>query len=127
MAYIEGGAVLGGYVAVLAGVALRDAARRGYFDAVPPRARAELLDVIADIERAGRAWKVRVQTGNPETVPAEIGPSSALNSEQAAQLLELTPRRVRQLAETLGGRRARGRWVFDRDAVTTEAARRKGA
>jgi hypothetical protein len=128
VAYIDGGAVLGGYVAILAGVGLRDLARRGYFDTVPPQARADLLAAIDDLERAGRAWQNRaLHDGNPETARPETGPSSPLSAEQAAALLDLTPRRVRQLADQLGGRRIRGRWEFDRDNVTAEAARRREA
>lgn len=125
---IESAALLTGYPAVLAGVGLRDLARRGYFDGVAPTARAELLAAIADIERAGRRWQVsREAAGNMETPQPEISPDSAISAERAAILLGVTSRRVRQLAPILGGSKTRGRWMFDRSAVLAEHQRRKAA
>lgn len=126
MAYVQDAAVLSGQIAQLAGVALRDLARKGYFDRVAPHARAELLAAIGDLERAGRARKrPDLPNGSSETPIAEIGRSSPLSADQVAALLGLTARRVRQLAAELGGRLERGRWVFERDAVAAEAARRR--
>lgn len=126
--YVEGAAVVHGYAAVLAGVGLRDLARRGFFDRVEPAARGELLAVISEIERAGGAWQagVELSNGNSETPPAEIPARSAVSAEQAAVLLSVSPRRVRQMAPLIGGVKNGGRWVFERAEVLAEWERRKG-
>lgn len=125
--FIEG-ALVRGYVAVLAGVGLRDLARKGFYDRTEPGARAELLAVIAEIERAGSAWQAGIEAanGNSETSPAEIAPRSAVSAEQAASLLGVSPRRVRQLAPLIGGVKNGGRWRFERGAVLAERERRRG-
>jgi hypothetical protein len=127
--YIEGGALITGYPAVLAAIGLRDLARRGYFDRVEPGARTELLTLITDIERAGQAWRASVEThaGNPETARPEIVAESVMTAEQASTLLGLTARRVRQLAPVIGGHKHHGRWTFDRSAVLAEKQRRTEA
>lgn len=124
--YIEGGAIITGYPAVLVAVGLRDLARRGFYDRVEPGARADLLALIADIERAGQAWRASIETqpGNPETARPEIVAESVMTAEQASTLLGLTARRVRQLAPVIGGHKHRGRWTFDQAAVLAEKERR---
>lgn len=44
---------------------------------------------------------------------------------EAAQVLEVGERQVRNLVTQLQGRRVGGRWVFDRQAVNDEAQRRR--
>lgn len=121
--YITHATVVSGYPALLAGVALRDLARRGYFDRVPPSVRAELLQVIGDLEKAGRAWQ-RQAAGTTETTASEIPASSAVSAGEAAALLGVTARRARQLAPVLGGSKRRGAWTLDRSAVLAERQRR---
>ncbi len=125
--FVDAAAVVSGFPAVLVGVGLRDLARKGFYDGVEPTARAELLALISAIERAGRTWQARADAaaGNPETSRPEIGADSAMTAEQAAGVLNLSARRVRQLAPVLGGSRAGGRWVFDRTAVLAEWERRR--
>ncbi|MFE0316575.1 hypothetical protein [Streptomyces albogriseolus] len=72
------------------------------------------------------------ENGNTETVLGE--PRESLTSEskfgsvEAARVLGLSERRVRQLGEEIGGRQsANGRWQFDAATVYTEAMRRKAA
>lgn len=125
MPYVSG-VLVDGYPAALLGVALRDLARRGYFDRVPADARAELLATIADLEKAGRAWSQRA-AGSSETARPEVVSPSVLSVDQAAALLGVSARRARQLAPSLGGRKTAGRWVFDRDAVAAERQRREGS
>jgi hypothetical protein len=124
--FVKDAAVISGYSARLVGVALRDLARKGYFDAVAPSARTELLDLIAEIEKAGRAWQISLneQAGNAETPQPEIAAQSVMTAEQASTFLGLTARRVRQLAPVIGGHKHRGRWTFDRAAVLAEKERR---
>lgn len=125
--FIKEGAVVSGYSALLVGVALRKLARDGSFDRVEPGARAELLALISEVERAGQAWRTGAlpRDGSVEAPVPEIGPSS-ISAEHAATLLRVSPRRVRQLAPVLGGVKAGGQWAFQRDAVLAEAKRRRG-
>lgn len=69
--------------------------------------------------------------GTAETPPVEVGPPSereiGMFTNEAAALLALSERRVRQLAAGGMGRKAGGRWLLDRGAVAAEAARRRSA
>lgn len=126
--YVEQGVIVGGYSALLASTGLRDLARKGYFDRVRADRRAELLACIDELERAGRAWQQNAAAEaerNNETRPRETITHSPLSARQAADLLRLTPRRVQQLAESIGGAKHKGRWMFDRAAVLAEAQRRR--
>lgn len=127
--FVSDAAVVGGYPALLAAVVLRRYARRGGFDRLHPDDRAELLATIAAIERAGNAWWERAR-GSTEAPRAEIGPFSGeqMIAEEAAVVLGVTTRRVRQLAPVLGGSKAAGgRWVFESAAVLAEVARREAS
>lgn len=126
--YVEGGAVVSGYVALLVGVALRKMARDGNFDRVEPGARGELLKVISEVERAGRAWRAGAlpSYGSADAPRAEIERSSVMSAEEAALEMGVSGRRVRQLAHLLGGLKTGGRWQFDRAAVLAEGQRRRG-
>jgi hypothetical protein len=47
-----------------------------------------------------------------------------ITSEEAAAMLQRSPRQVRRLAADLEGRQIAGRWLFDRDLVAAAAAER---
>ncbi|MEE1834912.1 hypothetical protein [Streptomyces sp. SP17KL33] len=64
---------------------------------------------------------------NPETLPGTSpgDSNSKLGSAEAARILGVSPRRVCQLGERIGGRQLpNGRWEFDAAKVYAEAARR---
>jgi hypothetical protein len=54
-----------------------------------------------------------------------LGQSPEIGTEIAGSLLGLTERQVRRKALDLGGRQVSGRWVFDRQAITTAAQQRQ--
>lgn len=135
-------ALICGGAARVIGLVLRDAARRGVFDAVLPHVRAEVLTAISDLEAAGQEWlsgqrnasaahsaeqRVCVSNARTQTVTGPVGGSSAavqtVTIKEAAMLLGVSQARVRQLAPTLGCKSG-GRWVLDRAAVLDELARR---
>lgn len=57
-------------------------------------------------------------TGSAELTPE---PDELIDSEQAADILNVTTRRVRQLNADLEGSKMSGRWVFNRATVETYA------
>jgi len=83
--------------------------------------RAALEQAKDDIRKASRRWEaftfsahISEETAGPEITP----PSSWVNTEQASELLGMTPRRARQLAAGgLGVKTPSGRWLLDRAAV----------
>ncbi|WP_431900227.1 helix-turn-helix domain-containing protein [Nonomuraea sp. bgisy101] len=85
-----------------------------------PTQRAQLESVKADIRKASRRWEASITSADvsAETTSPEITPSSEwVNTEQAATLLGMTPRRARQLAAGGLGVKVRGTWLLDRAAV----------
>ncbi|MET8080957.1 hypothetical protein [Streptomyces sp. NPDC005303] len=81
---------------------------------------ARLRAVINVIAESGNA------ATNPGTIPEDSNPK--LGSAEAARVLGVKPRRVRQLGEQIGGRQlSNGRWEFDAAKVYAEATRRKAA
>ncbi len=82
---------------------------------------ADLREIVADacrisatasVEETGRGWL------------CEIDASRHLDSEEAATMLDVSPRRARQRASEFGGQRVGGRWYFDRQLIEAEAKRR---
>jgi hypothetical protein len=74
------------------------------------------------VREAARAHRDQVAaSGNEETVIddfiADSAPDDLLDTAQAARLLGLTPRRLRQLGEQGMGKRIGGRWVFPRSLL----------
>ena len=118
-------AVLAGYPAAVLGRYLARAAAEGAFDRLADRDR--VLRAISDLERAGAAWRDQPTSavdGTAATVAAATGaPSEPMDIDQAAAVLHLQPRRVRQIAPALGTKVA-GRWVLDAALVAAEARRR---
>jgi len=47
--------------------------------------------------------------------------SEPIDVNQAAVMIGCTPRRVRQIAPQLGGRRVGDRWIFQREAIVEHA------
>lgn len=93
---------------------------------------APVLAAHAAIRRAGDTWHQRVSAnGSTETVVAEtVSPSlDELTTDEAADMLKLTPRRVRQLidADELPARRVGNCWRLDPAAVAAMADERTAA
>ncbi|MBM0235463.1 hypothetical protein JNW91_29005 [Micromonospora sp. STR1_7] len=59
------------------------------------------------------------------TVPASVQPTEPADTKEAARMLGITVRQVRNLGPRLDGRKVAGAWIFDRDQVAAEAARRQ--
>lgn len=89
-------------------------------DGLPGDRRQEILDAFADLEAAAEDWRASAN-GNAETPDAETVASSPtdelLTTRQAAEMLDLTPRRVRQLAAAGLGVKSDGRWRIRRSDV----------
>lgn len=130
-------AIVSGYPALVLTAALRGLAREGFFDRLAPGDRADVLEVIAAIEAAGRAWR-----GEPGGVsgrqerPGPALPGVELQSEgvalmtldQAAASLAVSERTVRRLVA--GGdlpsvRLGRARRIHVEDLATYAAELRK--
>lgn len=124
--------VVYGYEAVLLAELTREAVSAGWLDEHPANHRDNLLQLSADLRRAGEAWReaggrATSVAGNSETETHPVeAQSDDMDIDEAATVLDLTPRRVRQLAPELG-RKAGGRWLLDRGLVADELARRQEA
>lgn len=80
---------------------------------IPDRVRALL--------RAMSAHGTPAHSPTPESEPDDL-----IDTEQAAQILGCSTRRIRRIAADLDGEQIAGRWIFHRHAVT-EYAQAKGA
>lgn len=91
--------------------------------------RAVLLGYVEALEDAAQAWRARRDACVAESakVPdAQVLPrSEQMDTSEVAHALGVTPQRVRQVAERLGGERIGGRWVFDRLDVEAEREQRQ--
>lgn len=84
----------------------------------PPHVR-RWLDTIADLARSGQnrmsfPGHADVRAGGNRAESSQV---DEVDSHEAAELLGVTARHVRRLGPSLGARRARGRWIFDRSIV----------
>lgn len=81
---------------------------------MPPYRRQQILEAFHDLKAAAEDWRISAN-GNAETPDAKTLAQSptddVLTTEEAADMLNLTPRRVRQLGPTLG-RKINGHWRF---------------
>ncbi|MDX5565647.1 hypothetical protein PYK79_23185 [Streptomyces sp. ID05-04B] len=121
--YVRSGAIVEGAAAhVLADLLGTEAARR-YLRQKPPALQGDIERAVTAIRRAALAYEATLTpisaAGSSETAFAEIVQpfEREITTGQAAALLGLTERRVRQLAAGGMGRRAGGRWLIDRTAV----------
>ncbi|MFF7842841.1 helix-turn-helix domain-containing protein [Streptomyces ossamyceticus] len=91
----------------------------------------ELEETRRAIRRAAREFEalpVAVDgSGETEVPEAEAPLGHEITTGEAAALLGLTDRRVRQLAKGGMGQLRGGRWVLDRSAVLAYAERRRSA
>lgn len=87
--------------------------------------RRRLAGARTQLWLAGLADKLTTATadGNPKSVATQHS-KQPIDTAQAALILGVTPRRIRQLAADLDGQHIAGRWVFNRDTVTDYANHR---
>lgn len=90
----------------------------------PPR----IVTLIAALE--AELSQPATGDGNAEVprepaVPASVQPTEPADTQEAAQMLGITARQVRNLGPRLDGRKVAGAWIFDRDQLAAEAARRQ--
>jgi hypothetical protein len=122
--FVEHAAVIAGWPAHAIDVIL---SRRlpEYLLAMSPPQRAEMDAAHAVIHRAAEAYKagsdVRRRTSDIEEIEFSAPSPHEIDTNQAAEMLGLTPRQVRRLAAVWasdGWARQSGRnWLIDRDAV----------
>lgn len=121
--YLQGAAYVEGVSAhVLAELLATPAARR-YLRARPPALQGAIEEAVTAIRQAARTYEAMLApasvSGSAETPLAEIVQpfEREIGTREAAALLGVTERRVRQLAAGGMGRRVGGRWLLDRTEV----------
>lgn len=121
--YLEHGVVLSGWSAyAFARVLGRHLPE--FLASLDDRLCEPLEDGLAALDLAGREWAASAR-GGAAALDAALPVSSnheqreTISSEEAGDMLGLSPRRVRELAAagSLYGSRVAGRWTFDRGAV----------
>lgn len=124
-------AIVHGYAARALATYLRKAWDRGDFVPLPADGREQVYATIKAIEFAGEAWQRRrvAAVGTSATLVSAIGAPSPddMSIDEAAQVLDVKARRMRQLAAAGLGHKVGAMWVCDRDAVLAEAERRSAA
>lgn len=94
---------------------------------LPVPGRVQHLIALCEAELA--AYRATSVVGNAELPFEPELPESAaedlVDVAEAAELLGVTPRQVRNLRDQLEGRKVAGRWVFDREVLLIEADRRR--
>jgi hypothetical protein len=127
--YADGAAIIAGWPAWAIARMLTRSCGDQIAD-LPALLRAPVEDGLEALRRAGGRWAASA-SGNSEAMPAEVPVSSEhddeISTREAADMLRLSDRRIRQLATDgrLAGRQRQGRWVLDRGAVI--AHKTKGA
>lgn len=125
-------AVVSGPAAVGVAWLLRRAVDQGDIAGVPSSIRDATVAAVQAVEMAAAAWAGRTaaefgRTAAPPAPPpssSSHGSCSSLTVPEAAAVLQLSHRRVRDLAASGLGRKAGGAWVLDPMAVQAEARRR---
>jgi hypothetical protein len=103
-----------------------------YLEPLPLHLREPIEDRFAECLQMAREWTEDRKRGSAEAAPAEVVTDSSqeLTSTEVATILNVSERRVRQLAEAgaLAGhqRKRGGPWIFDRGAVLAHAQRTGG-
>lgn len=111
MLRIPAGAVL------LTGGAL-DAARYAVEVAQRARRRNGLPPVASLTALADALDAAMAVGGQTDTIDDAQGDPDYMTTDEAAELLGISPRSVRRMASRLGGRLVGGRWLVDRQAVS---------
>src|SRR5262245_52144284 len=118
-------AVVSGFAAHRIARDLRRLEARGEYDGMHTATRAEIAEAIREVEAAGQAWyAARARKSEITDLPIAAPSSQEISVTEAAHVLGVSTRRIRQLAPLLGAKVA-GRWVLDPDAVAGLAQARK--
>jgi len=126
--FVEHGAVVSGWPAFVISRLLS----RCHDDVadLPPHLREPVEEALEAIRGASAAWATA--RGSAAAMPAEVPVSSThepdeLDTQEVADMLQVSARRVRQLAADgrLPGRRTRHRWRLDAAAVLAYSANRE--
>lgn len=114
-----GGAVLvqGQALAWLAVLAVRGQAAAGRDGSPPPPHVRQWLDTLAEVARSGQMSAAGHADVRGRGDRSELIPVDEVDSHEAAELLGVTARHATRLGPSIGGRRVRGRWIFDRSIV----------
>lgn len=130
-------AIVHGPAAVGMAFVLRRAMHAGFFDGLPEHLVSQTIAAVRAVDFAAKAWERRqpdrtaepiAASGNSETrIEWDRAHSEdAMSVSEAAMILELGERQVRNLAASGLGRRVGKGWVLDRAAVEAERERRAG-
>jgi hypothetical protein len=90
---------------------------------LPAHLRAPIEDATNALRHAGERWATSARGSAEAALPEAPVPlehdEDEVSTREAAHMLELSDRRIRQLAADgrLVGRQIQGRWVLDRGAV----------
>ena len=127
------GAFVAGRAAVGMAWLLRRGVNRGDLAGLPDGVYEETMAAIQAVDLASMAWTRRTAAGFGRTAahrPADPSLSTHANTvtvDEAAEMLNLSVRRTRDLAASGLGRKAGGTWLLDQEAVAAEAKRRGAA
>lgn len=88
----------------------------------------EVASVLIALRAGGQRW-ITTATGNKPAPKAEAATPLQVGTHKAAELLHLTPRRVRQVIQQgrLPAERINDRWLITREAIEQYKAARRAA
>ena len=93
---------------------------------LPQRIRSLLAVLDREAEQVITAMSANGPTDVRRLPDLELSePDKDLTASEVAEMMQCTARHVRRCAETLGGRRVGGRWVFTRAEVVAYLAGRR--
>ena len=138
-AYFEGAALIGGRPAYLIAKEMRRNLQREMRANGGGRIATDLVEALDALDRAGRVWLASHEVAEAAEASEVAGTEALVGCSPTGQLLpwlssalvalrlDVSDRRVRQLAQSgeLAGRRVRNRWEFD-PAVVSEYQRNRG-
>ncbi len=122
-------AIVHGRAAVGVAWLLQRAVNRGDLAGLPGGVHGDTVAAIQAVDLAARAWGRRTaavtgRTAEPSAPDPSVSTHDTVTAAEAARVLRLSQRRVRDLAAAGLGRKAAGGWLLDRGAVEAEAKRR---
>ena len=128
------GAFVSGRAAVGMAWLLRRGVNRGDLAGLHDGVYEETLAAIQAVDLASMAWTRRTAAAGfgrtaarPPADPSLSTHANTLTVDEAAEMLNLSVRRTRDLAASGLGRKAGGTWLLDQEAVEAEAKRRGAA
>jgi excisionase family DNA binding protein len=93
------------------------------------RGQSSVLDAaLSAVHEAALSWRISAAPGSElDMAAATTALSAAVGTDEAAKLLGLGPRRIRQMAQAghLAATRVGHTWLIDRDLLLAEAQRQR--